>query len=333
MSECDNMKKILTGLQPTGTITLGNYIGAIKQMVEKQDDYESFIFVADMHAITINQDPKELKNAIRSLVALYIACGIDPEKNTIYIQSDNPYIASIAWMLECNTYYGELSRMTQFKDKSKKNANFTSGLLTYPVLMAADILSMNIDYVPVGIDQKQHVELARDIAIRFNKKYGDIFKIPEPILKEVGTKITDLQDPTKKMSKSSENQKGVIRLLDDIDLTRKKIMSATTDSEMSVKFDPDNKPGISNLINIYASLTNKKIEEIEEEFKNSNYGEFKTKVADVVTEKIKAIHDKYNDIINSDYLDQILENGSKENISISKYYYEEMKSRIGLGRN
>lgn len=326
-------KRALTGLQPTGVITLGNYIGAIKQMVDYQDEYESYIFIADMHAITVNQDPVELRNNIKSLVALYIACGLDPEKNIIYIQSENPYVANISWMLECNTYYGELSRMTQFKDKSKKNANFTSGLLTYPVLMAADILSMNADYVPVGIDQKQHVELARDIAIRFNNKYGEFFKVPEPIIRKSGTKIMDLQTPDKKMSKSSENQKGVIRLLDDINIIRKKIMSATTDSEMLVKFDPENKPGISNLINIYSSLTNKSIEEIENEFKDSNYGNFKTKVADVVEETLSNIQNKYNDIINSTYLDEILDKGIEKNIEISSEFYKKMKKIIGLGRN
>ena len=326
-------KRALTGLQPTGVITLGNYIGAIKQMVDYQDEYESYIFIADMHAITVNQDPVELRNNIKSLVALYIACGLDPEKNIIYIQSENPYVANISWMLECNTYYGELSRMTQFKDKSKKNANFTSGLLTYPVLMAADILSMNADYVPVGIDQKQHVELARDIAIRFNNKYGEFFKVPEPIIRKSGTKIMDLQTPDKKMSKSSENQKGVIRLLDDINIIRKKIMSATTDSEMLVKFDTENKPGISNLINIYSSLTNKSIEEIENEFKDSNYGNFKTKVADVVVETLSNIQNKYNDIINSTYLDEILDKGIEKNIEISSEFYKKMKKIIGLGRN
>ena len=262
-----------------------------------------------------------------------MACGIDPDKNTIYIQSDNPYVANISWMLECNTYYGELSRMTQFKDKSKKNTNFTSGLLTYPVLMAADILSMDTDYVPVGIDQKQHVELARDIAIRYNKKYGDTFKIPEPIIKSTGTKIMDLQTPDKKMSKSSENQKGVIRLLDDLNLVRKKIMSATTDSETIVRYDPENKPGISNLINIYASLTGKSIVDIENEFETSNYGNFKTKVADVVEETLSNIQNKYNDIINSTYLDEILDKGIDKNIEISKNIYESMKKSIGLGRN
>ena len=327
------MKRVLTGLQPTGVITLGNYIGAIRQMAEVDDSTENFIFIADMHAITINQDPITLRNNIKSLVALYLACGIDPKKNTIYIQSDNPYIASISWMLECNTYYGELSRMTQFKDKSKKNANFTSGLLTYPVLMAADILAMDIDLVPVGIDQKQHVELARDIAIRFNNKYGETFKIPEPLIKEDGTKIADLQNPDKKMSKSSESDKGVIRLLDDLKTVRKKIMSATTDSEMNIKYDPINKPGISNLINIYRSLTNKSISEVEEEFKDTNYGTFKTKVADVVVDLLDDIQNKYNEILKSEYLDEILDNGAKINIEITKKFYEKMKKSIGLGRN
>ena len=326
-------KRILTGLQPTGVITLGNYIGAIKQMTEVDENSENFIFIADMHAITVNQDPITLRNNIKSLVALYLACGIDPKKNTIYIQSDNPYIANISWMLECNTYYGELSRMTQFKDKSKKNANFTSGLLTYPVLMAADIIAMDTDLVPVGIDQKQHVELARDIAIRFNNKYGETFKIPEPLIREAGTKIMDLQTPDKKMSKSSESEKGVIRLLDDVNKARKKIMSATTDSEMIIKYDPVNKPGISNLINIYRSLTNKSIKEVEEEFKDSNYGTFKTKVADEVVSLLTNIQTKYNEILNSDYLDEILDEGAKISIEITKKYYEKMKKLIGLGRN
>lgn len=326
-------KKVLTGLQPTGVITLGNYIGAIRQMSEVSDSTDNYIFIADLHAITVSQDPTTLRNNIKSLVALYLACGIDPEKNTIYIQSDNPYIPCISWMLECNSYYGELSRMTQFKEKSKKSENFTAGLLTYPVLMAADIIAMDTDYVPVGIDQKQHVELARDIAIRYNKKYGETFKIPEPLIREEGTKIMDLQNPDKKMSKSSESEKGVIRLLDDVKSARKKIMSATTDSEMKIIFDPVNKPGISNLINIYRSLTNKKISEVECEFKNSNYGEFKTKVADEVVNLLTDIQSKYNEILNSEELDKILDEGAKKNVEITKKYYEKMKKSIGLGRN
>ena len=257
------MKKLLTGLQPTGIIHVGNYIGSIKQMVENQDQYENYLFIADLHSITVPQDREELRNNIKSLLALYLACGIDPDKNIIFIQSENEYHTNIAWMLECTVYYGELSRMTQFKDKSLKNANFTAGLFTYPVLMAADILAYDIDYVPVGIDQKQHVEIARDIAERFNKKHGETFVMPEPLIKESGTKIMNLVDPSKKMSKSDENKKGVIELLDSPNDIRKKIMSATTDSDMIVKYDPDTKPGISNLINLYRSFNNKSIKEIE----------------------------------------------------------------------
>lgn len=326
------MKKILTGLQPTGVITLGNYIGAIKQVVKNQENYDSYLFIADMHAITVKQDPKELKENIRSLVALYMACGVDPNKNIIFIQSENEYHANISWMLECSTSYGELTRMTQFKDKSQKHQSFTAGLLTYPVLMAADILAYDVDYVPVGIDQKQHVELARNIAESFNSTYGETFKVPEPLITESGTKIMDLQDPLHKMSKSSFSQKGVIRLLDDKDVVRKKIMSSTTDNENIIKYDPDNKPGISNLINIYISLTNKSISEVEEEFKNSNYGEFKSKVADTVVDELTVIQEKYNNIINSDELDRILDEGINKTREIAKAKYIEMKSKMGLGR-
>ena len=326
------MKKVLTGLQPTGVITLGNYIGAIQQMKTYQEEYESYMFVADLHSITVPQEPDELRKNIRSLVSLYIACGIDPEKNTMYVQSDVPYIPCVSWLLECNTYYGELSRMTQFKDKSLKHANFTSGLLTYPILMTADIIGADADFVPVGVDQKQHVELARDIAIRFNKKYGDTFVIPEPLIKKAGTKIMDLQNPTVKMSKSAENKKGVIFLLDEPSVTRKKIMSATTDSEMEVRFDMENKPGISNLINIYSSLTGMSIEDIESEFKGCNYGTFKGKVADTVVAEIQTIQDKYNEVIGSDYLAEILDSGATKMREVFKKKYEVMRDKIGLVR-
>lgn len=325
-------KKILTGLQPTGSITLGNYIGAIKQVVKYQEMYDSHIFIADLHAITIPQDPVQLKENIRSLLNIYVACGIDPNKNKIFVQSDNEYHCNISWLLECNTYYGELSRMTQFKDKSKKNQNFTSGLLTYPVLMAADILTYDVDYVPVGGDQKQHVELARDIAERFNNKFGETFKMPEPLISKEGTKIMDLQDPTKKMSKSAENKKGVILLLDDVEVIRKKIMSATTDSEMSVKYDPENKPGISNLLNIYISLTGKTIEEAEAQFANSNYGEFKKEVANVVIEEVSKIQAKYNELVQTNAIEEILNNGRDYVVPIAKEKYELMKQKMGLGR-
>ena len=326
------MKKLLTGLQPTGIIHIGNYIAAIKQMRENQDKYDSYIFVADLHSITIPQNSEELKKNIKSLIALYLACGVDPKKNTFYLQSDIEYIPAISWLLECHTYYGELSRMTQFKDKSQKSQNFTSGLLTYPVLMAADILAVDTDLVPVGIDQKQHVELARNIAERYNNKYGNTFVVPEPLILTTGTKIMDLQNPDKKMSKSAENQKGVIRLLDDVAVIRKKIMSATTDSEMSVHFDSENKKGISNLINIYSALTGKTIKEIENEFVGSNYGNFKSKVADVVCEECAKIQEKYNTFLASDEIDKILDEGKAKLLEITKSKYQTMRNQIGVTR-
>ncbi len=325
-------KVTLTGLQPTGVITLGNYIGAIGQMVEYQEKYNSILFIADMHAITVPIDSETLSKNIRQLIALYIACGIDPDKNLIFLQSDNEFHANISWMLECNTYFGELSRMTQFKDKSAKNANFSAGLFTYPVLMAADILAYDADYVPVGVDQKQHVEIARDIAIRFNKKYGDVFKIPEPLIRIEGTKILDLQDPTKKMSKSSENQKGVIRILDDADVIRKKVNAAVTDSIGKVNYDPINQPGITNLINIYASLTGLNKEEIAKKYADANYGTFKREVGDVIIERFSAVQEKYNDLINSKRLDEILDEGKEKSREIAKKKYILMKEKIGLRR-
>lgn len=324
------MKRMLTGLQPTGVITLGNYIGAIKQMVKYQDEYESFIFVADLHAITVPKENFNLKENTKSLLALYLACGLDPDKNTIFVQSQNEYHANLSWILECNTYFGELSRMHQFKEKSKGKENFTAGLFTYPVLMASDILIYDTDYVPVGIDQKQHVEIARDIAERFNKKYGNTFAVPEPLISTSGTKIMDLVDPLHKMSKSSENQNGVIRLLDESDVIRKKIMRATTDSESSVRYDEENKPGISNLINIYSSLTGKKIEEIEREFKDSNYGTFKKSVADVVVSEIEKIQLKYNEYLNSDKIDEILRKGAEKTRVYAKAKYDAVKNKIGF---
>ena len=325
-------KTILTGLKPTGSLTLGNYIGSISQMVKMQEEYKSYLFVADMHAITVPNDRDMLHKNIKDFIALYLACGIDKNKNVIYMQSDIPYIPSISWLLECNTYYGELSRMIQFKEKSKKNANFSVGLLTYPVLMATDILVVDADYVPVGIDQKQHVELTRDIAIRFNKKYGDTFNVPEPLVSEVGTKIMDLVDPSKKMSKTEDNPKGVIGLLDDINVARKKIMSATTDSEMCIKYDVENKPGISNLINIYASLTGNTIKEVEDKFKDSNYGEFKRAVADVVCELLEKIQSRYRELVDSKELDEILKDGANEVNMLAKNKFELMKKSIGLYR-
>jgi len=325
-------ERMITGLQPSGLLTLGNYIGSIKQMVHYQDIYDSFIFVADMHAITVPQDPETLRKNIRNLLAIYLASGIDPKKNTIFLQSENEYHANVSWILECLTPYGELGRMTQFKDKSKKHQNFSAGLLTYPILMASDILIYDSDFVPVGKDQKQHVELARNIAERVNKKYGDIFKLPEPLIPENGAKIADLVDPTKKMSKSSDNPKGVIYLLDDEKTIRKKIMSATTDSEMKIKYDPENKPGISNLINIYISLTDLSISDVEKKYEGENYGTFKKDVADIVINTLVPIQDKYNEYINSDVIDKILDEGKEKTRKIAFQKYLLLKDKVGLKR-
>lgn len=327
------MKRILTGLKPSGELTLGSLIGCINQMVKLQDEYDSFMFVPDMHAITVKQDPKMLKERIRKNVALYLACGVDPDKNTIYLQSENLYHANLSWVLECTTYMGEASRMTQYKDKSSKGENVTVGLFTYPILMAADILLYDADYVPVGIDQKQHVELARDIALRFNKTYGDTFKMPEPMMSEVGVKIMDLQEPTKKMSKSDETYKGVILLLDDEKTIRKKIMSAVTDSDNKIYYDKDNKPGVSNLLTIYSSLKNISIEEAENYFKDYNYGNFKKEVADLVVSVLSNIQTKYNEIINGTMLDDILDEGREKTCEIAKEKTLDVFRKVGLGRN
>lgn len=326
------MKRILTGLKPTGELTLGNYLGAIKQMVAMQEEYDSYLFVADLHALTIEQDPRELNDRIRKFIAMYLACGIDPNKNTIYIQSENEYIPSISWLLECTTYYGEASRMIQFKEKSKQNKNFSLGLMTYPVLMAADILYLDADYVPVGIDQKQHVELARNIAERFNNKYGKTFILPEPLVSVGGTKIKDLKDPTKKMSKSEENPQGVISMFDTPEEITKKIMKATTDSENTIKYDEENKPGISNLLNIASLISGKSINDLESEFSGKGYGEFKKYVAEITANHINTIQEKYNKILNSSKLNDILDNGINRSKELAKAKFEFMKKQMGLSR-
>ena len=326
------MKKLLTGLQPSGELTLGSLIGGISGSIKNQDLFDSYIFVPDMHAITVEQDPKLLRERIRKNVALYIASGLDPKKNTFYIQSENLYHANLSWILECNTYIGEASRMTQFKEKSRNKENVSVGLFTYPILMASDILIYDADVVPTGIDQKQHVELARNLAERFNKKYGDTFKIPEPMIPTLGAKIKDLQEPTKKMSKSSENQKGIIYLLDDEPTIRKKISQAVTDSEGKVYYDEENKPGISNLLTIYSYFKNINIKEAEEYFKDYNYGNLKKEVADILVENLTKIQNRYNEIINSKELDKILDDGRNKMNEYAKNKYEDIRKKVGLGR-
>ena len=263
---------------------------------------------------------------------MYIACGLDPKKNTIYIQSENEYIPAMSYLLECTTTYGEASRMIQFKEKSKQNANFSVGLLTYPVLMSADILYCDADYVPVGIDQKQHVELARNIAERFNHNYGDTFKVPEPLISKVGTKIKDLKDPTKKMSKTEENPIGVISMFDTPEDITKKIMKATTDSDNHIYFDEENKPGVSNLLNIASVMTGLSINELENQFKDKGYGEFKKYVASVTVSHISKIQEKYEELIHSEELNQILDDGIKKSRLLAQNKYELMKKKMGVTR-
>ena len=326
------VKRLLSGIKPTGDLTLGNYIGALKQFSDMQKDYETFIFVADMHALTIYNDPAELKKKIRDIIAIYLACGLDPKYTTLFIQSENFYHANLGWIFECNTYMGEASRMTQFKEKSSHEKNISVGLFTYPMLMAADILLYDADVVPVGIDQKQHVELARNIAIRFNHRYGETFKIPEPVISKTGAKIYDLQNPLKKMSKSSDNDKGCIMLLDDIDVARKKIMSAVTDSDAIVKYDVENKPGISNLLTIYSSLRDISIEEAEKEFIGKNYGEFKKCVADVVVAFLEELQEKYRYYVSGDMIDELLDESNQKVRDIASKKVKEVFDKVGVGR-
>lgn len=328
------MKRLVSGIKPTGELTLGNYIGAIKNFVKMQKDYESFVFVADLHALTVYNDPIELKRRIRNIMAVYLASGLDPEYTTLFIQSENMYHANLSWILECNSYIGELSRMTQYKDKSKgkNNEAISCGLFTYPALMASDIIMYDADVVPVGVDQKQHVELARNVAERFNNRYGETFKVPEPVIAKEGAKIYDLQNPTKKMSKTDESGKGCIMLLEDVESARKKIMSAVTDSDNKIIYDFENKPGISNLLTIYTSLTGKTMTEAEDEFKDSNYGTFKRCVADVVVNFLSELQSKYNEIIESRMIERVLDESNKKVRAISEAKVKEVFEKVGLGR-
>jgi tryptophanyl-tRNA synthetase len=326
------MKTIFSGIQPSGTITLGNYIGAMKQFVELQDEFNCFFCIVDQHAITVPQDPKTLRNNIKSLAALYIAVGIDPEKATLFIQSEVPAHAQAGWMMQCIAYIGELERMTQFKDKSAGKEAVSASLLTYPPLMAADILLYNTDLVPVGEDQKQHLELTRDLAERFNKKYNDIFTIPDVRLPKIGARIMSLQEPTRKMSKSDPNLKSFITLLDDPKQIEKKIKSAVTDSDGIVKFDKENKPGVSNLLSIYSILSGKSITELEEMYVGKGYGAFKGDLAEVVVNEFKPIQEKYYDLIESSKLDDILDQGAMKANGVANKTLRKMENAMGLGR-
>jgi len=325
------MKRVFSGVQPTGNIHLGNYLGALKQFVELQNDHECIYCIVDEHAITVPQDPKELKEHILDVAALYLAVGVDPKKSIVFVQSDVSGHAELGWVLCCNSSTGELSRMTQFKDKSKNKESAPTGLFTYPVLMAADILLYDTDVVPVGNDQKQHIELCRDLAIRINNKYKKTFVVPEGRFMKAGARVMALDDPTKKMSKSAENIHSRISLLDEPSKIKKSIMKATTDSEGFVKFDIENKPGISNLLSIYSALSGISIEELEAKYEGKGYGDFKKDLVEVTVEALAPIKERYEQIRYSDELIEILKDGAQRADAIAKKTMARVKENFGLG--
>jgi tryptophanyl-tRNA synthetase len=322
-------KRIFSGAQPTGGFHLGNYLGALRNWVELQHEYESFFCVVNLHAITIPQDPEDLAQKTREVARLYLAAGIDPHVSTIFIQSDVPEHAELAWILNCLTRISELDRMTQFKEKGRKQReNVNVGLFDYPVLMAADILLYKTDLVPVGQDQKQHLELTRDLAERFNRDYGETFTIPEPFIPKVGARIMSLSDPTKKMSKSDENAQGRISILDDAETIRRKFKRAVTDSGSDVRFD-ETRPALMNLLTIYQMLTNKTPAEVEENFSGKGYAQLKAELADVVVEFLKPYQERVRGISDEE-LDRILEQGRERASEIARVTIDDVKIRLGL---
>ncbi len=325
------MKTMLSGIKPTGRLTLGNYIGAIREFVKYQDEYEMFIFIANQHALTVPISATELRKNTKDLIALYLAAGLDPQKATIFLQSDVPAHAQLGWIMTCLSGYGELQRMTQFKDKmAKQETGVTAGLYTYPALMAADILLYDPDYVPVGVDQKQHVELTRDLAERFNRRYSPTFKVPEPLVTKVGAKIYDLQNPTKKMSKSESNPKGVIDLLDDPAQARNKIKGAVTDSLGVIRFDPETQPGLANLITILSALTDEPIESIVARYEGKGYGELKKETGDVVYQFLSDLQARYKDILASGTVDQVLTEGAEKASKVANKKVAKVYRKTGL---
>lgn len=325
------MERMLSGIKPTGRLHLGNYIGAISQFVKYQDEYEMYIFIANQHAITVPTDPKALRQNTKDLIALYLAAGLDPEKCTLFLQSDVDAHVKLGWVFTCLTYMGELQRMTQYKDKTAKGeTGITDGLFTYPCLMAADILLYDADYVPVGQDQKQHVELTRHLAERFNNRYSETFVVPQPLETKVGKKIFSLQDPTKKMSKSETDTKGTIDLLDDPAVARKKIMSAVTDSVGIIQYDPESQPGLANLLTIQSVLANEPIEDIVKRYEGKGYGELKKEIGQTVFDFLTDLQAKYKKIIESDVIDQILEEGAKKASYVANKKIRKVYKKIGF---
>lgn len=325
------MGRVFSGVQPTGNIHLGNYLGALKQFVKFQENDECIYCIVDLHSITVPQDPKALRQHILDVAALYIAIGVDAKKSTVFVQSDVPGHAELSWILTCNSYTGELSRMTQFKDKNRGRESAPTGLFTYPILMAADILLYDTNIVPVGNDQKQHIELCRDIAIRINNKYEGTFVVPEGSFLKEGARVMSLDDPTKKMSKSAENPLSRISLLDEPATIKKAIMKATTDSEGSVRFDIENKPGISNLLSIYSAISGKTIEQLEKDYEGQGYGNFKKDLVEVVVDALAPIRENFEQIRYTDELVRDLKAGGKAANEIACKTLARVKDKFGLG--
>jgi len=331
MENTEKKKIILSGIQPSGNLALGNYIGAIKNWLTMQEEYNCLYMVVDLHALTVRQDPKELRKRCLEFIGQYMACGLDPEKNILFLQSHVSGHCELTWILSCFTYMGELSRMTQFKEKSQRHAeNINAGLFTYPVLMAADILLYQTDLVPVGHDQKQHVEITRDIALRFNNIYGNVFKIPEPFIPDVGARIMSLQDPTKKMSKSDEDPKSYIAILDRPEIIMNKIKRAVTDTGKDVAYD-ETRPGISNLITIYSCLTGKSFDRIKEDYAGKGYADFKSDLGEIVVEALKPVQTRYTELMkNRDYIDKCLKSGAERARTLAQRTLSKVHKKIGF---
>lgn len=327
----EKKKVIFSGIQPSGQLTLGNYLGAIKNWVKLQDEYDCYFCVVDLHAITVKQEPKDLRARTLEVMSIYMAAGIDPEKNTIFIQSHVPAHSEAAWLLNCYSYMGELGRMTQYKDKSQKyGESIASGLFNYPVLMAADILLYQTDLVPVGSDQKQHLELARDLAQRFNNLYSETFVVPDPYISKTGAKIMDLQDPTKKMSKSDDNPNSFILIMDPPEVIRKKISRAVTDSIGAVKYT-DEQPGVKNLMTILSTITGESFEEIEKKYEGQGYAQFKKDVAEAIVAELEPIQIKVKEFVaNKAYLESIYKAGAEKANYIANKTLRKMQKKIGF---
>ncbi|MGI6566655.1 MAG: tryptophan--tRNA ligase [Firmicutes bacterium] len=326
-------KRVFSGVQPSGSLTIGNYFGALRNFAKLQHEAECFFCVVNLHALTVPQDPKELYQRTLDVAKLFVACGIDPEKATIFVQSHVPAHSELSWLLECTTYVGELRRMTQYKDKASKREVVTSGLFTYPVLMAADILLYQTDEVPVGEDQKQHLELARDIAIRVNNRFEEeVFKVPEPYIppKSAGGRIMSLQDPTEKMSKSAENPRGNIAILDPPDVIRKKIRSAVTDSGREIYYDEENKPAVSNLMVIYSLCSGKSLDEIRDQYADSGYGQFKKDLAELVVETLRPIQTRFEELSRPGVIQEVLAQGKNKAEPIALETLERFQKKLGL---